>query len=124
MRLILNITVSLILMVATTGVTISKHYCHNHLVDVSVNHHADKCCDTGCNSCKDEVASYKVTDTFMGADVLASLPVTVIQLYLNAVVDITEATTGVENQHFTELSTGPPPVTTISRLSKIQTFLI
>ena len=112
------------MVVATTGVTISKHYCHNQLVDVAVNHHSDKCCDTGCNSCNDEVSTYKLTDNFVGPDVLTSLPVNVIQLYLNAVVTFSAGITDVETQHFTELNTGPPPVKILSRLSKLQTYLL
>ncbi|MFB6318587.1 hypothetical protein [Saccharicrinis sp. FJH54] len=124
MRLIVNIAVSLMMIVATTGITISKHYCHNHLVDVSVNHHSDKCCDTGCNSCKDEVSSYKVTDNFLGPDVMASLPLNVIQLYLNTALFLQKVSTEPESHYFTELDTGPPPAKTISRLSELQTFII
>lgn len=111
-------------MVATTGVTITKHYCHNQLVDVAVNHHSDKCCDTGCSSCKDEVASFKVTDNFVGTDVLASIPVNVIELYLNQALFLQVLTTETYTQQVTESDTGPPPVKIRSRLSKLQTFLI
>ena len=62
-RKILHIIVVVTLIIGTSGVTISKHYCGDSLVSVSLNHQ-----DAGCgmkgNCCHNETMLYKVTDNF------------------------------------------------------------
>lgn len=64
---IAHIFISLLLVVATTGVTFSRHYCGGHLVSSSVLGKAHQCCGTHCNSCHDEISSFKVTDNFVAS---------------------------------------------------------
>lgn len=43
LRKIANLTLALILLVATTGITLSKHYCMGRLKSVAINEHAAHC---------------------------------------------------------------------------------
>jgi len=61
---ILHIATILILMLATTGVSISKHYCHGSLISFSLFGKAKSCCDSSCGACHNETAFSKVTDNF------------------------------------------------------------
>lgn len=47
----LNIGIAVILTIATTGFTISKHYCGKNLVSVSVNSEAKACCSNENGMC-------------------------------------------------------------------------
>lgn len=44
-RQLINISVSLLLLVTTTGFSISTHYCGDTLVSLELNKVADPCCD-------------------------------------------------------------------------------
>ena len=63
-----HILVSLLLIIATTGVTFTRHYCGDHLISSSVLGKAHNCCGTHCNSCHTEVSSYKVADNFTASE--------------------------------------------------------
>ena len=59
-----NIAVTLLLLIATSGVTISRHYCGNILVDQSILTTPEDCCDGPCNCCHNEIQVIKLTDNF------------------------------------------------------------
>ena len=60
MRATLNIFLAFLIILSTSGVFISIHYCHNHLVSVSFFKTKDNCCGKTCSSCKNENISFKV----------------------------------------------------------------
>ena len=62
-----HIFISLLLILATTGVTFSRHYCGGHLVSSSVFGKTHNCCGTHCNSCRTEVSTFKVADDFVAS---------------------------------------------------------
>jgi hypothetical protein len=88
-RQLINITVSLLLLVTTTGFSISTHYCGNTLVSVEINKEADPCCDNP-HCCQ--------TDTFFAQ--------------LEGDFDAT-ARTSLENRHICDIT--QYPVTLISK---------
>jgi hypothetical protein len=61
------IFISLLLVVATSGVTISKHFCGGSLVSTSIFANDNVCCGSHCNSCHDEVFSFKVIDNYVSS---------------------------------------------------------
>jgi hypothetical protein len=70
LKKITHITLILLLIVATTGVTISRHYCGNHLVAVSL-FKTDKCA-CGDKDCHNVLKQIKVTDHYSVSEVLHS----------------------------------------------------
>jgi hypothetical protein len=70
LKKISHITLILLLIVATTGVTISRHYCGNHLVAVSL-FKMDKCA-CGDKDCHNVLKQIKVTDNYSASEVLHS----------------------------------------------------
>jgi hypothetical protein len=52
LRTVTNIVTSCLLLVSTTGLAVSKHYCGGDLVSVELKTEADACCDDGmcCNT--------------------------------------------------------------------------
>jgi hypothetical protein len=67
---ILNVLVSTLLLITTTGIGISKHYCGKTLVSVSLFNEADSCCgDSDC--CHNENQLFKVHDYFSASQIVA-----------------------------------------------------
>lgn len=61
-----HIIIAAILILATTGFTISRHYCMGSLVSVSINHTSKDCCGNGhCNKCHNESQVFKVSADFL-----------------------------------------------------------
>jgi len=68
LKKIIHIVFGILLIVATTGFTISKHYCGNHLFSVSI-FSVDKCgCGDKCKDCHTNLKLVKVTDNFSAPD--------------------------------------------------------
>ncbi len=63
-----HIAITLLLIIATSGVTISKHYCGNALTGLSIFSSPKDCCNGPCKDCRNETKTIKVTDTFESAD--------------------------------------------------------
>ena len=65
-----HILFGILLIVATTGFTISKHYCGNQLFSVSI-FKADNCgCGNKCKDCHTDLKVVKVTDNFATPDAI------------------------------------------------------
>jgi len=54
----------ILLVITTSGITISRHYCGNSLFSTALGHHAKSCCDSKCQGCHDEIIHFKVVDHF------------------------------------------------------------
>lgn len=63
-----HIAIILLLLIATSGVTITKHYCGNALIGSSIFSSPKECCNGPCKDCRNETKTIKVTDTFESAD--------------------------------------------------------
>lgn len=60
LKVAINILISVIFLLSTSGILISEHYCGNNLISVSFFSSAKKCCDDTCPFCKNINHSYKV----------------------------------------------------------------
>ena len=60
-----HIAVVVLLLLATTGVTVFKHYCGNSLISKTIGYTEKHCCTNGhCNSCHNDSQSFKINDDF------------------------------------------------------------
>ena len=59
-----HILVVLLLLLGTTGVTITRHYCGGNLVQTSLYSSPQHCCNENCPRCHDEKINVKITDNF------------------------------------------------------------
>jgi hypothetical protein len=57
----------MLLLFATTGMTITRHYCGQNLTAVAVFSTPDNCCGEQCPRCHNEKISFRITDNFEGA---------------------------------------------------------
>ena len=60
MKILSSILLSLIIIISTSGIFVSEHFCCNKLMSVSFFTNAKKCCDNNCPYCKNINHSYKV----------------------------------------------------------------
>ncbi len=68
-----HIVLSCLLLIATMGMAVSKHYCGGELVSVSLSGHNDRCCDMG-DCCQNETHVYQMKEVFT-MPVVSSVPV-------------------------------------------------
>ena len=59
-----NIILIFILLLSTSGITISKHYCGKTLVHTAIYSTPDKCCTGNCTGCHDKRVHIQIKDRF------------------------------------------------------------
>lgn len=62
---IIHIIVSFVLLISTSGISISKHFMGSELFDISLFGDADNCCDDTCHQCQDEVQFFQLKVNFL-----------------------------------------------------------
>ena len=73
-----HIVIVLLLLVSTTGFSISKHYCENHLVSVAINKNAEPCNNHEDSCCQNFTVHFEVEDYFNSTqDIYLPTPVSV-----------------------------------------------
>jgi hypothetical protein len=117
-----HIILSFLLLTATTGMAVSKHFCDEFLISTSFFAESEACCDDG-NCCHNETTFYQVDEDF-------SAPQTVNTPNLKEIV-VLGFTILVFNQtpvvkHFKTFhnNNSPPPLKVSEFLSLRQVFLL
>lgn len=117
-----HIILASLLLVTTMGMAVSKHYCHNSLVDVSFFAKAKSCCDDG-GCCTNENHFYQVKEDF-SAPVISTIPVIAeIDILQRTLPDFDISTPNELTEKF-DLSNGPPPPTVMEFLADGQVYLL
>jgi hypothetical protein len=122
LRKITHIILSFTLLVSTTGLTITKHYCGDKVESIAVDSTPESCCEMG-GCCHNESAHYQVEDDF-------SVPVIDNQIQVPT-TDILFSTVFVflQQEAFTpdfvifSAAESPPPLKTETFLSLHQSYL-
>jgi len=121
-RKTINILFILLWTITTTGFTISRHYCGDMLVSVSVNNDAKSCCGSENGCCHNENQRFEIKDNFIAAQELEELTIPVhdnlFPVVFSCVSNI--AVRNPDNIYNYKESHSPPGVRTI--LSELQTF--
>ncbi len=118
-----HITLSLVLLISTMGMVVSKHYCGNEVVSVSINHASNSCCDMG-NCCSTETHTYQVKDDF-SSPVITTIPLLAELDILGHDLFETEGLTEPESENPASfIANSPPPKTIQTVLSLKQVYLI
>lgn len=65
LKKVAHIAIVILLLLATTGVSVYKHYCGNTLISKTIGMQKKSCCgDAHCNSCHNDIANFKISDDF------------------------------------------------------------
>ncbi len=115
-----HIVLAVLLIVITTGMTVSKHYCGNDLKSITVSSGLDSCCDTPSGCCHDESQIIKIKDYFSVCTFCFDF--TQLAVILPVVVDNFQGN-NLQCELKTENINSPPPkIQTV--LSYLQTYLL
>ena len=122
---IANTFLAITLLIATTGVTLNKHYCMGRLKSVAINEHATQCSggeEEPMPCCKDISEELKVEEfTTSGFDFDATPDLYQLAIINYVLIDATESATESEKLHFHHYS---PPLPDEDITILTQTFLI
>jgi len=117
---ILNIVLALLLMVAITGFTISKHYCGNHLFSVSV-FKTEKCrCGDKCKDCHTIFKQVKISDNYSVPEVVNSGTPTSFDLHSVSSIELITFTHSVLSATFFFIKA--PPFSSKNPIALLQSF--
>ena len=124
LRKIVHITLTILLLLSTMGITISKHYCSNKLISQEINAEPTHCCEgdmSECKMCHTEHYRVKVEDDFQ--DNSHEFNFQQIAIAINLVYTLFNCEPEPENTQNYNNVESPPPLTTKTYLSLIQEYL-
>lgn len=118
-----HIILSSLLLFATVGLTISKHYCGRNLISTSIFGEAESCCDNS-DCCKNETETFQLDEDYSLVSV-SEVPQSAEFELLNLAILVYNFSVieTKEIQEFFESDLPPPPkIQTV--LSQRQTYLL
>jgi hypothetical protein len=119
-----NILVMCLLLISTTGFSVSEHFCGTRLVSIEINKEAEPCCDNGM-CCHTEMHFFQLQEDFVftalhfdfsstfQAEVTFTEPAAWNQLYA---ADM--------EHHLFRIAESPPPDDRNDRLSSLQQYIL
>ena len=117
------IVLASLLIFSTVGFDISKHYCGQLLISVSLNSQANNCCDDMTENCchnEDEYVVLKVDFTQTAAEQLSIAVINILSVDLDSILDETMASA----THSSLLFQFVPKPRTNTYLSIIQSYIL
>ncbi len=119
-----HISLVVLLLTATTGVAISRHYCMSRLLSMSIGETTKSCCNEaeamGC--CHNETEQVQVEDDFNPSDVTSLQQIELPLLYTVCALELFTEPLEISQPNF-YTDTSPPPVEPDIYL-KVQSFLL
>ncbi|MCA1757431.1 MAG: hypothetical protein LC649_08245 [Bacteroidales bacterium] len=122
LRRVLHIILVVTVVMVTSGVTITRHFCGDSLRSVALMTTPQACCDMeGC--CHNETVTILLEDDFtpIWSDVLSHE--NVIELFPVQLADMSEASMTKVNPHFNS-NRKPPPIPLGERLASLQVYIL
>ena len=123
LKIVSHIILSVLLLISSIGMVVSKHYCGTTLVSVHLDKEADSCCGEGADCCHNENEFFQIKDdyvaianqiSFENSVVLDVLFYQAIHFSMSAVTDNTDV--------FIAFNESPPPPLIQTVLSSLQTY--
>lgn len=114
------------ILMSTIGMSVSKHFCGEYLMQKSIIVQVDPCCDSeqmpeGC--CHDELDNYSVEDDFQLTEITYNQELIPINSYI--FTNILQLSTPMDNVVFNAaLKESPPPIPDTEIYIQVQSFLI
>jgi hypothetical protein len=67
LKKVYHIVVMLVLILGTSGITVSHHYCHGKLISSGIYSEAKSCCDSSCGACENKTSIHRINDNFISS---------------------------------------------------------
>lgn len=120
----INILMTILLVVSTTGLAVSKHYCGHQLQSVELKPTVESCCDDG-SCCHTETQFFRVDDDFlMGHTTGEPGNFHFTAIVLPSPIDEVKPFATLSTDTSINYSDPPPLVATLRRLALVQIFLL
>ena len=123
LRKISYISFILLWTISTSGFTISKHFCGDVLVSVSINNEAKSCCDSENGCCHNENERFELKDDFISAQELENVTVPEHEILFPILFSYISNIPLQNNDTNTTFIDSSPPTLCKAILSELQTFL-
>lgn len=121
----IHITIAFLMLAMTTGFSVSKHYCGEDLISVSVNSDAKSCCDDDCEGCRNEIEQLNLDQDFLESGFVLNLgsnaPVLFDLFSDSRIIEIRPVV--ADNNLFLQKDLPPPSCLSVL-LSMQQTYLL
>lgn len=117
-----HILLALLVMISTMGMTVSKHFCGDELIEVTILTTPDSCCDSPTGCCHNETTSLKVKDEFSVASFTFDFSQWGLQLPPLPQIEQLQQTMPTTVEMVTHTPPPPPRLQTV--LSRLQSFLL
>lgn len=118
---ITHIIFAILIILGSSGMTISKHYCGTTLKSVSINHISDNCCGASSDCCHNESITIKLEQDFSIVSTVFNFNSSILIRPSDAELMFSEVL--AEGIFHTISWEGPPPkIQTV--LSKLQVYLL
>jgi hypothetical protein len=124
LKVFLNITVAINLLISMTGFTLSKHYCGDELVSFSIDKEAKSCCGTACEKCRNESKYFKLDERTTSPVISQQIQTPVINLSFPVLSLLNSSNTQSNFCSFIYPTESPPGKDVNHSSSYLQTFLI
>jgi hypothetical protein len=79
-RKVTHIIISLVLLISTTGLSISEHYCGNEKIHITLNSIEKECCEIPTDCCHDEIKLLQLKGDFTKPPGIIQLNITEFNL--------------------------------------------
>ena len=122
LRRITHIILALFLMVATTGVTFSMHYCGGKYVSTSINTEAASCCDDG-GCCENKSLHFEVEDDYVSPVQVKNVETVELDILFPILFVLNFELLDEEDKAIEAFSDSSPTPTIQTRLALLQTYL-
>ena len=123
LKKIYHIFIALLLLVTTTGIGISKHYCGDFWVSTSLFSEAETCCDDE-NCCHTENAFFQADEDFSAPQTSNTTHIQELTLWGFTAPFIANQTPAEQTAETFHQNNSPPPPTVNEALSFRQVFLL
>lgn len=118
-RKVIHITLVMLLLATSTGMTIYTHYCGSTLESVSIDKVPHSCCGDDCKDCHNESVTIKIHDDYSATTFTFDFQL--FELALPAVQTLLVEEPIMQNNLFAFVNDlPPPPIQTV--LSSLQTY--
>ncbi len=122
-RRIIHIVLSVFLMVATTGMTFSIHYCGGEYVSTSINKEAKSCCDDAGGCCENKTVHIELEDDYVSPVQIDNTKIAELDVLFPILFALHFELFSIESESFEVYTDTSPPPTIQTRLSLLQTYL-
>jgi len=115
---------SFLLLLATSGTTISLHFCKGNFVSIAIDHETDSCCGGACGNCENKIVHFAIEDDYtnpLQVDLAHSyIEVIAVPLYVIFIPTADFANRATVDSIYSP----PPPLANGNKLAFLQTYLI